>query len=121
MKRLLHTALALLLLSSLLTSCSVRRTIRYTANAGKVIAGAFAVAGRVVVVKEYAASEEQKTAAKEKALAMVAALPPEKVEPLKKEPRLLVEVPRDDRADKATTISVMIFDTSSQTVVGNKV
>jgi hypothetical protein len=89
--------------------------------AGVGIQGAAIVEGLFIVLKKYAASEQQVEEAKRQARQIVEKLPEEQKASLKENPMILVEVKADDRASQESKVSMVIFDTSSETVVGNRV
>jgi hypothetical protein len=89
--------------------------------AGVGIQGAAIVRGLITVVKKYEATPKQKEEAKVEAAKVVAKLTPKQKEELKESPLIAVEILPDDRADKSAKKSVIIFNTSSEEIVGNNV
>ena len=85
------------------------------------IQGAAIVRGLVTVVKKYQATPEQEEAAKMEAAKVVAQLTPEQKEELKENPLIVVETVQDARADKTAKKSVVIFDITTEKIVGNNV
>ena len=60
-----------------------------------------------MVVKKYTATDIQKEAAKTKAAEIIATLDADEKAKLFEQPLLLVEVPRDDRADESSETSIV--------------
>ena len=89
--------------------------------AGAGIQGAAFVRGLVIVVKKYKATPEDKEVAKAEAAKIVKQLTPAQKEELKENPRMVVELPQDERADKGAKKSVVIFDITTEEIVGNNI
>jgi len=122
MKRLLLLPLSAALV--LFTGCeSLKEWDRQIKSrpAGVGIQGAEFVYLALTVLQKYEATPRQAAAAKEEAAKVVAKLSPEQKEKLEDNPLIVVETIPDERASKEAKKSVIIFDVSTEKIVGNNV
>ena len=89
--------------------------------AGVGIQGAEFVRLALTVVQKYEATPQQAVAAREEAAKIVSKLSPEQKETLEENPLIVVETIADERASKEAKKSVIIFDVSTEKIVGNHV